>query len=189
MWAMRLTSSALTGTSTGASSSSVRVRLRSGSCSTMTSLASINRRLQKVIVNPGAHRFGKERDELQKRFPAQMRLLAHCDFGGVGKSHPYRNLKSLAYLIHHRDRTVSPFRSPGNSQAITVQRMKRIENADVRGIRAQGIVGDSCFIRTCIASCPAAASPPTAPVGSPAPSTPSSFLIKSSAACSANSSC
>ena len=42
------------------------------------------------------------------------------------------------------------------------------------------------FIRTCIASCPAAASPQMGPVGSLAASAPSSFLIKSSAACSAN---
>ena len=44
-------------------------------------------------------------------------------------------------------------------------------------------------IRTCIASCPAAASPPMAPAGSPAGRTPSSFLIRFSAVGSANCSC
>src|ERR1700721_2630475 len=118
-----------------------------------------------------------------------MRLLAHCDFGGVGESHPHRNLQSLAYRIYHRDCTVSPFRSPRNSQAIAVQRMKRIENADVRGNCTQGIVGGCCFIRTCIVSCPAAVSPPTAAAGSAAGRIPSSFLIRSSAVSSANYFC
>jgi|GEM_PF-3180470 len=118
-----------------------------------------------------------------------MRLLAHCDFGGVGESHPHRNFQSLAYRIYHRDCTVSPFRSPRNSQAIAVQRMKRIENADVRGNCTQGIVGGCISIRTCIASCPAAASPPMAAAGSLVGRILSSFLIKSSAASSANYFC
>src|ERR1700721_2011852 len=88
-----------------------------------------------------------------------MRLLAHCDFGGVGESHPHRNLQSLAYRIYHRDCTVSPFRSPRNSQAIAVQRMKRIENADVRGNCTQGIVGGCCTIPIFIAWSPEAACP------------------------------
>jgi hypothetical protein len=49
----------------------------------ITSLASVNRRLQKVIVNRGDSRFGYKRDELQKRVSAQMRLLSHSDFGGI----------------------------------------------------------------------------------------------------------
>src|SRR3984957_1243370 len=117
-----------------------------------------------------------------------MRLLAHCDFGGVGESHPHRNLQSLAYRIYHRDCTVSPFRSPRNSQAIAVQRMKRIENADVRGNCTQGIVGGCCFIRPCIVSCPGADSHPTAVAGLLAGRILSSFLIRSSVVSSANSS-
>ena len=38
-----------------------------------------------------------------------------------------------------------------------MQRMKRIENADVRGVRTQGIVGGCCTIRTCTAWFPPAA--------------------------------
>jgi len=92
MWAMTLTSSACTGTSIGTSSSSVRVRLKSGSCSMITFLASVNRRLQKIIVNPGSRRFGYQGGELQERVSAQMRLIAHSDFGSVGTGHPHRNL-------------------------------------------------------------------------------------------------
>src|ERR1700722_261586 len=127
MWAMRLTSSALTVRSTGKSSSSIRVRLRSVSCITMTSLASVSRRLLKVIVNFGGRWTGDQRDETHQHFSAQMGVLAHFDFGGVRQKHPYRNLQSLACGIYNGHCAVSPFRSPRDSQAITVQRMKRIE--------------------------------------------------------------
>jgi len=70
-----------------------------------------------------------------------MRLIAHRDVSGVGTNHPYRNLQSPACGIYNRDCTISPFWFPGDSQTITVQGMKRIENADVRRIRTQGIVG------------------------------------------------
>src|ERR1700687_3086147 len=151
MWAMRLTSAAFTGTATRTRSSSGRVRLKRGRCSRIISLASVNRRLQKVIVNPGARRSGYQGGELQERVSAKMRLIAHSDFSGIGTYHPYRNLQSPAGWIYNRDCTISPFWSPGDSQAITVQRMKRIENADVRRIRTQGTVGGCCIIRTCIA--------------------------------------
>lgn len=163
---MRLTSSACTGASTGTSSSSVRVRLKSGSCSMITSLASVNRRLQKVIVNLSGRRLTHQRDEIQKRFSAQMRLSLHLDIRGVRGKHPDRNFQPPACWIYDRDCTVLPFRSPADSQAITVQRMKRIENVDVRGLRTQGTVGDCCIIRTCTAWSPPAASRPTTRAGS-----------------------
>ena len=42
-----------------------------------------------------------------------------------------------------------------------MERMKRIENLNVRGIRTQGIVRDDGTTRTCIAWFPPAASVPT----------------------------
>lgn len=188
---MRLTSSARTGTSTGTSSSSVRVRLRSVSCITMISLASVNRRLQKVIVDLDCRRPGDQRDEIHQRFSAQMRSLHHRDLSGVREKHPYRNLQSLACRIYNRDCTVSPFRPPRDPQAITVQRMKRIENADVRDLRTQGIVGGFCTIRICIAWCPAADFRRIASAGYPAG--PATFSVSMSfhgcsVACSSNSS-
>jgi hypothetical protein len=73
---MRATSSTLAGTLGDTSSASVRIRLKSGNCCMMTSLASVNRRVQKVIVAFGGPFFGYERDEMQERFPAQMRPRA-----------------------------------------------------------------------------------------------------------------
>jgi len=172
---MRLTSLACTGTSTGTSSSSVRVRLKSGSCSMITSRASVNRRLQKVIVNSASLRSGYQGGELQECVSAQMRLIAHPSFSGIGTNHPYRNLQPPACWIYNRNCTISPFWSPGDSQTITVQGMKRIENADVRRIRTQGTVGGCCCILTCIASFPAAASVLTACIGSDARTNRSSF--------------
>jgi hypothetical protein len=58
----------------------------------MISLASVNRRLQKVIVNFGGRRSGDQRDEIHQRFSAQMRLLIHLDISAVRQKHPYRNL-------------------------------------------------------------------------------------------------
>ena len=97
-----------------------------------------------------------------------MRLIAHRDVSSIAANHPYRNLQSPACWIYNRDGTISPFWSPGDSQAITVQGMKRIENMNVRGVRAQGIVDGCCFIRTCIASCRAAGSRRMANAESPA---------------------
>jgi hypothetical protein len=73
---MRATSSALAATLGGTSSASVRIRLKSGNCCMMTSLASVNGCVQKVIVDLGGPFFGYERDEMQERFPAQMCLRA-----------------------------------------------------------------------------------------------------------------
>ena len=92
-------------------------------------------------------------------------MIAHRDVSGIGTDHPYRNLQPPARWVYNRDGTISPFWSPGDSQTITVQRMKRIENADMRGIRTQGTMGGFGFIRMCIASWPPAASPTTTRTG------------------------
>ena len=86
----------------------------------ITSLASVNRRLQKVIVNPGGPRPDYKGGKVQERVCAQMRLIAHRYVSGIGTDHPYRNLQSPACWIYNRDCTISPFWSPGDPQAITV---------------------------------------------------------------------
>jgi hypothetical protein len=65
----------------------------------ITSLASVNRRLQKIIVNPGGRRSGHQGGEPQERVSAEMGLIAHSDFGGIRANHPYRNLQSPACWI------------------------------------------------------------------------------------------
>ena len=49
-----------------------------------------------------------------------------------------------------------------------MERMKWIEDLDVRGVCTQGIVLDGGFIRIFTVSCPAAASAPTEHAGFPA---------------------
>ena len=115
-------------------------------------------------------------------------LRNYPGFSGIGTNHPYRNLQPPSCWIYNRDCTISPFWSPGDSQTITVQGMKRIENADVRRIRTQGTVGGCCCIPICIASCRAEESRPMVRAGSRAAKTPSFFPISCSASASARSS-
>jgi hypothetical protein len=77
-----------------------------------------------------------------------MHLVMQLEISGLRGKHPYRNLQSLTCGVDDRGRTVSPFRDPTDTKAVTVQRMKRIENANVRGVCTQGIVGGCCFILT-----------------------------------------
>jgi hypothetical protein len=77
-----------------------------------------------------------------------MHLVMQLEISGLRGKHPYRNLQSLTCRIDDRGRTVSPFRDPTDTKAVTVQRMKRIENANVRGVCTQGIVGGWSFIPT-----------------------------------------
>src|SRR6516165_8594743 len=101
MRAMRPTSSALTVSSTGTSSSSVRARLKSSNCSTITSHATVNRCLQKVIVNSSNCRLDQQRGEAGKRFSAEERLASRLDVRGGRRQHPCRNLETLAYWVEN----------------------------------------------------------------------------------------
>src|SRR5215467_3537335 len=75
-----------------------------------------------------------------------MRLVMQLEISGLREKHPYWNLQSLTCGVDDRGRTVSPFRYPEDTKAVTVQRMKRIENANVRSVCTQGIVGGCCSI-------------------------------------------
>jgi hypothetical protein len=65
-----------------------------------------------------------------------------------------------------------------------VERMKRIENLNVRGVRTQGIMRAACIIRTCIASCQPGALLPAVTLGCgprvPGSSSPSRYSAWSS---------
>ena len=99
----------------------------------MTSLAPVRRCFEKVIVDAGNSRWREQRSELEKSFFAQKRLFSHLDLRGSRREHPYRNFQSLACGVEDRDGTVAAFGSTNNSEAVTVERMKRIENLNVRG--------------------------------------------------------
>jgi hypothetical protein len=75
-----------------------------------------------------------------------MRLVMQLEISGLREKHPYRNLQTLTCWVDDRRCTVFLFRYPRDTKAVTVERMKRIENANVRGVCAQGIVGGSCSI-------------------------------------------
>jgi len=94
-----------------------------------------------------------------------MHLVMQLEISGLRGKHPYRNLQSLTCGVDDRGRTVSPFRDPTDTKAVTVQRMKRIENANVRGVCTQGIVGGWSFILTSIASFRQVVSPPAVSAG------------------------
>jgi hypothetical protein len=85
--------------------------------------------------------------ELQKRFSAQKCLFSRLDVCGGRREHPHRNLQPLAYWVQDRDCTIAALGSTNDSEAIALERMKRIENLNVRGVRTQGIVRDDGLIR------------------------------------------
>jgi hypothetical protein len=133
----------------------------------MTSLAPVHRRLRKVIVDSIDSRVSEQGGEIQKRFSAQKSLFSYLDVRGGRREHPHRNFQALAYWIEHRDCTVAALGSTNDSKAIAVERMKRIENLNVRSVRTQGIVRDDATIHTCTVSCRPAASAATAHDGLP----------------------
>ena len=148
---MRSISSARTVASIGTASFSFRIiRSRSCSCTTMTSLASVNNRLQKVIVNVvfSVVWCGQQRRERQKSFLTQMRSLRDLHLGAFRQQHPHRNLQTPPRWVDDRDRAVSPLRSADDLKSSAMERVERIEDLDVRGFCAQGIVGADAIIRT-----------------------------------------
>jgi hypothetical protein len=107
--------------------------------------------LRKIIVDSIDGRVSDQGAEIQKRFSAQKSLFRHLDVRGGRREHPHRNFQALAYWIEHRDCTVAALGSTNDSKAIAVERMKRIENLNVRSVRTRGIVRDGGTTRTCTA--------------------------------------
>ena len=108
----------------------------------MTSLASVNNCLQKVIVNTvlDVWQCDEQRRERQKSFLTQKRLLRDLHLGRIRQQHPQRNLQTPPCWIADRDRAVSLLRSADNPKSGTMERVELIEDLDVRGFRAQGTV-------------------------------------------------
>ena len=160
MRAMSPTSSARAVTSMGTSSSSLRARLNR-SCRMMIPLASVHRRLQKVIVHSSNSRLDQQGGQIQKRFSAQKRMFSSLHIRSGWREHPYRNLQPLACRVEDRHCAVATFGSTNNPQTIAVKRMIGIENLNMRGICTQGIVRDDGIILTSIVWSPPADSPST----------------------------
>ncbi len=92
-------------------------------------------------------RVSEQGGEIQKRFSAQQSLFSRLDVCCGRREHPHRNLQVLAYRIEHRDCTVAALGSTNDSKPIAAERMKRVENFDVRSVRTRGIVRDGGIIR------------------------------------------
>jgi hypothetical protein len=162
---MRSIRSARVAASIGTPSFSFRIiRPRSCSCTTTTSLASVNSRLQKVTVNLvfRIEWWGYQERKRQKRFPTQMRSLRDLHLGAIRQQHPDRNLQSPPRWISDSDGSISSLRSAEDLKGSAMKWVERIEDLDGRAFCAQGIVSVGACIPTSTASCQAAASVPTA---------------------------
>ena len=144
------------------------VRSKSCSCSTLTSLASVNNRLRKVIVHAvlEVQLCGKQCCETQKGFLIQMGLIHDLYVGGIRQQHPSRNLQPPSGSIHDSDRAVSSLGFADDLKAKAAEWVERIEDTNELGFCAQGIVGVVASIPIFTALCPAAAYHRTTPAGS-----------------------
>src|SRR3989442_14882156 len=96
-----------------------------------------------------------------------MRLLSDPHVRGIRRQHPRRNLQTLSTEFLDRDRAVSAFGFADHFKAEAVEWVEWIENTNVLGFCAQGIVRVFTTTLTCIASSPVAESRPMARAGSP----------------------
>jgi hypothetical protein len=166
---MRSIRSARAFVSIGTASFSFRIiRSRNCSCTTMTSFASVNSRLQKV--NPTVvFRVvwcGQQRGERQKSFLTQMRALRNFYLGGFRQQHPHRNLQPSPRWVDDGDRAVPSLRSSDDLKGSAMERVERIKNLNVRRFCAQGIASADGTIPMSTVSFPPAASLQTVSDGS-----------------------
>lgn len=168
MRAMRSIRSARAFASIGTTSLSFRIiRSRSCSCTTTTSLASVNNRLQKVIPTVVFRVVwsGQQRGERQKSFPTQTRSLRNLYLGAFRQQHPHRNLQPSPRWVDGRDRAVAALRLSDDLKGSAMERVERIKYLNVRSFGAQGIVSADAITRTSTAWFPPAVSQPTTNVG------------------------
>src|SRR5439155_3521804 len=173
MRAIRAISSARASTSTLTHSLGI-LRSKSCSCSTLTSPASINNRLRKVMVH-GVQQWSDQRRETQKGFLAHMRLLGDLYVRRIRRQHPYRNLQTLSGGFLNTDCAVSAFGFADNLKGEAVEWVEWIKNTNLLGFCTQGIVRVVTFTRTSICWSPQAASRPMTRHGS-SPNIPNSWF-------------
>jgi len=102
-----------------------------------------------------------------------VRSFSDRDLGAFWQQHPNWNFQPLPDWVHDTDRAISSLRSSKDLQGNTMERVKGVEDLNVRIVRAQGIVGVGVITRICTAWCPGAGShrmvragPPAAPASS-----------------------
>ena len=69
----------------------------------------------------------------------------------LSRQHPGRNLQAPPGRINDAYRPIVPLGPADDLQGSTVKRVKKVEDLNIRSIRAQGIVGVGAIIRICIA--------------------------------------
>jgi hypothetical protein len=161
---MRLIRSARVAASIGTTSFSFRIiRSRSCSCTTTTSIASVNNRLQKVTVNLvfRVEWWEYQTREREKSFLTQVHLLRDLYFSAIRQEHPDRNFQSSPRRINDSNRSISPLRSAKDLKGSTMERVEWVENLDVRTFCAQGTVGVGAIIPMSTVSCQPVACLPT----------------------------
>src|SRR5215469_3242355 len=75
-----------------------------------------------------------------------MWLLRDPGIRAIWREHPNRNLQSHAGSVNDGDRPIAPLRPTDKLKGGTLERVKRIEDLDVRALRTQGIVGGGVTI-------------------------------------------
>ena len=82
-----------------------------------------------------------------------MRARRDLHLAGSRRQHPHRNLQSPSRWVDDTDCAVSQFWSTDDAKTQAMKRVERVEDSDVRGVCAQGIVGAGGIIPTSTASC------------------------------------
>jgi hypothetical protein len=81
-----------------------------------------------------------------------MRARRDLHLAGIRRQHPHRNLQSPPGGVDDTDRAVSPGWSTDDAKGHAMKRVERVEDLDVRGFYARGIVGAGGTILTSICS-------------------------------------
>ena len=98
--------------------------------------------------------WSNQRSEIQQRFPAQMWFLDDLYISRIRRQHPNGNLQTPSGGIQHCDRAVSSLGFADDLNAKAAKRMEWIENTNLLGFCAQGIVSVVASILTFTCSSP-----------------------------------
>ena len=156
--------------SIGTRATSCRImRSISRRCRTITSFASVHTDVEEGIVDAAlrVEWRGEKGRQTQQRVPIQMRARRDLRLAGSRRQHPHGNLQSPSRWVDDTDCAVSEFWSTDDAKTHAMKRVERVEDADVRGVCAQGIVGAGGSISICTVSSPAGRWPGTVRSGSP----------------------
>ena len=78
-----------------------------------------------------------------------MRSFSDRDLGAFLQQHPDWNFQPLPAWVHDTNRPISSLRSAKDLQGNPMERVKGVEDLNIRFVRAQGIVGVGVTTRMC----------------------------------------